>query len=102
MMSPASFTITREQAAELAEEFARNASADTADLEDMQRLSVEAILEAQNTGTYRVFPTMGPGWRELMFGGILPPVEPEPVCIPGMRAFPRTQGGVMRAVSYKY
>jgi len=78
MMSPASFTITREQAAELAEEFARNASADTADLEDMQRLSVEAILEAQNTGTYRVFPTMGPGWRELMFGGILPPVEPEP------------------------
>jgi len=78
MMSPASFTITREQAAELAEEFARNASADTADLEDMQRLSVEAILEAQNTGTYRVFPTTGPGWRELMFGGTLPPVEPEP------------------------
>lgn len=78
MMSPASFTITLEQAAELAEEFAANASADTADLADMQKLPVEAILEAQTAGTYRVFPTMGPGWRELMFSGTLPPVDPEP------------------------
>eukprot|EP00439_Symbiodinium_sp_Y106_P021596 s2462_g2.t1 len=45
MMSPASFTITPEQAEELAGEFARNAGAKSAGLADMQDLSMEAAQE---------------------------------------------------------
>jgi len=79
MMSPASFTITPEQAEELAGEFARNAGAKSAGLADMQDLSMEVVLKTQLEGSYRIFPTTGPGWRELMAGGSLPDVDPEPV-----------------------
>eukprot|EP00931_Biecheleriopsis_adriatica_P078001 TRINITY_DN51478_c0_g1_i1.p1 TRINITY_DN51478_c0_g1~~TRINITY_DN51478_c0_g1_i1.p1 ORF type:complete len:615 (-),score=102.14 TRINITY_DN51478_c0_g1_i1:94-1938(-) len=78
MMSPASFTTSPGQAEELAEEFATRAGAQSADLADMQKLSVEAILDTQNSGRFRAHPTTGPGWRELMAGGTLPQVDPEP------------------------
>lgn len=76
LMSPSSFTVTPEQAKELAEEFATVVGARSATLEDMQELKLEAVLTAQFEGKFRIHPTTGPGWRELSANMHLPEVPP--------------------------
>jgi hypothetical protein len=75
IQSPASFTVTLAEATELAEEFADQAGAASASLKDMQAVSADKILETQTAGSFRIYPTTGPGWR-------LPPWNPlVPWCV---------------------
>jgi len=74
VQSPCSLSVTRDQARELATEFAEHLGATDITVDALRSFSTEDILRAQGERGYRLFPTVHPGWR--LGEDPLPPGEP--------------------------